>query len=435
MYTLMRVSVENYKSIYRKMSININGMTVIAGSNSSGKSSFMQPFMILKQTVENNSDGESLIINGENASLTEGHQLFCKKDSRNKSFSVYIEKKNSKNNENENSKIEFGYSKKDGFTAIESSNNDFIIKKGMNQTEIDSLINKLKEKDEFFKNVFDKMGQDNPLTPKIKSKRSFLSIEFSPESISDIKQHIFSFGISPTGNIEEFVEKIIHIPGIRSNPERQYKIERYNKRFQGRFDKYTASIIYNWGIKEKRKLETLISLISELGLASNIKAQKVNEAHISLNISRYFGAEDSDVVDLSDVGFGLSQVLPILIAVIEANKDNIIYIEQPEIHLHPLAQYKLANILCRYVKKGKKLVIETHSSIFIRGLQTEIVKGNISNKEVSLNWFSQDSSGETKVSESEVDEIGAFGDWPSDFDDTYLKADSEYLDAVEKRLM
>lgn len=433
MCTLMRVSVENYKSIYKKMSININGMTVIAGSNSSGKSSFMQPFMILKQTVENNSDGESLIINGENASLTEGHQLFCKKDSKNKSFSVYMEKE--KSDKNEISKIEFGYSKKDGFTAIESSNNDFLLKKGMNHTEINLLVDKLKEQDEFFKNVFDKMGEDTPLIPKMKSKRSFLSIEFSPESTSDIKQHIFSFGISPTGNIEEFVGKIIHIPGIRSNPERQYKIERYNKRFQGRFDKYTASIIYNWGLKEKKKLETLISLISELGLASNIKAQKVNEAHISLNISRYFGAEDNDVVDLSDVGFGLSQILPILIAIIEANKDNIIYIEQPEIHLHPLAQYKLANILCRYVKKGKKLVIETHSSIFIRGLQTEVVKGNISNKEVSLNWFSQDSFGETKVSESEIDEIGAFGDWPSDFDDTYLKADSEYLDAIEKRLM
>jgi predicted ATPase len=415
------------------MSININGMTVIAGSNSSGKSSFMQPFMILKQTVENNSDGESLIINGENASLTEGHQLFCKKDSKNKSFSVYMEKE--KSDKNEISKIEFGYSKKDGFTAIESSNNDFLLKKGMNHTEINLLVDKLKEQDEFFKNVFEKMGEDTPLIPKMKSKRSFLSIEFSPESTPDIKQHIFSFGISPTGNIEEFVGKIIHIPGIRSNPERQYKIERYNKRFQGRFDKYTASIIYNWGLKEKKKLETLISLISELGLASNIKAQKVNEAHISLNISRYFGAEDNDVVDLSDVGFGLSQILPILIAIIEANKDNIIYIEQPEIHLHPLAQYKLANILCRYVKKGKKLVIETHSSIFIRGLQTEVVKGNISNKEVSLNWFSQDSFGETKVSESEIDEIGAFGDWPSDFDDTYLKADSEYLDAIEKRLM
>jgi predicted ATPase len=433
MCTLMRVSVENYKSIYKKMSININGMTVIAGSNSSGKSSFMQPFMILKQTVENNSDGESLIINGENASLTEGHQLFCKKDSKNKSFSVYMEKE--KSDKNEISKIEFGYSKKDGFTAIESSNNDFLLKKGMNHTEINLLVDKLKEQDEFFKNVFEKMGEDTPLIPKMKSKRSFLSIEFSPESTPDIKQHIFSFGISPTGNIEEFVGKIIHIPGIRSNPERQYKIERYNKRFQGRFDKYTASIIYNWGLKEKKKLETLISLISELGLASNIKAQKVNEAHISLNISRYFGAEDNDVVDLSDVGFGLSQILPILIAIIEANKDNIIYIEQPEIHLHPLAQYKLANILCRYVKKGKKLVIETHSSIFIRGLQTEVVKGNISNKEVSLNWFSQDSFGETKVSESEIDEIGAFGDWPSDFDDTYLKADSEYLDAIEKRLM
>lgn len=410
-------------------------MTIIAGANSSGKSSFMQPFMILKQTVENNSDGEALIINGENANLTEGHQLFCKQNSSNKSFSVFLEKVSKRKLNNESSKIEFGYNKKDGFTAIEASNNDITIKNHMTRSDINKVVNILKEKDEFFRSIFEKVSPENPLTPSIKNNKSFLSIQISPKLTSEKKQHIFSFEISPTGNIEEFVEKIIHIPGIRSNPERQYKIERYNKRFQGRFDKYTASIIYNWGLKDKNKLNTLIELIKRLGLASNIYAKKVNEAHISLNISRYFGADQSDIVDLSDVGFGLSQVLPVLVAIIEASKDNIIYIEQPEIHLHPSAQYKLAEILCEYVKKGKKLVIETHSSIFIRGLQTEIVNDVISSKDVSLNWFSQNNLGETTVYESEIDEFGAFGDWPADFDDVYLDADSKYLDAVEKRLI
>jgi len=430
----VRISVENYKSISEKMSININGMTIIAGANSSGKSSFMQPFMILKQTLENNSDGQALIINGENANLTESQQIFCKKNKSKKSFSLSWEDFNKKKEVIESSKIEFGYTSKEGFTALEASNNDITIKKGMSREQLEIVLEPFKEKEGFLKEIFQSMKSENKLIPRLKTEKSFLCVEMVPEKFLKKRQHIFSFGITPAGNIQDFVEKLIHIPGIRSNPERQYKIERYNKKYQGRFDKYTASIIYNWGEKERKKLEELISIIKELGLASNITAKKINEAHISLHISRHLKSNRNDTVDLSDVGFGLSQVLPILIAVIEANKDNIIYIEQPEIHLHPLAQYKLANILCKYVKKGKKIIIETHSSIFIRGLQTEVAKKNISSNEFSLNWFSQNETGETAIFESEVDEFGAFGDWPADFDDIYLEADNNYLNAVEERL-
>lgn len=409
-------------------------MTIIAGANSSGKSSFMQPFMILKQTLENNSDGQALIINGENANLTESQQIFCKKNKSKKSFSLSWENFNKKKEVIESSKIEFGYTSKEGFTAFEASNNDITIKKGMSLEELEMVLEPFKEKEGFLKEIFQSMKSENKLIPRLKTEKSFLCVEMVPEKFLKKRQHIFSFGITPAGNIQDFVEKLIHIPGIRSNPERQYKIERYNKKYQGRFDKYTASIIYNWGEKENKKLEELISIIKELGLASNITAKKINEAHISLHISRHLKSNRTDTVDLSDVGFGLSQVLPILIAVIEANKDNIIYIEQPEIHLHPLAQYKLANILCRYVKKGKKIIIETHSSIFIRGLQTEVAKKNISSNEFSLNWFSQNETGETSIFESEIDEFGAFGDWPADFDDVYLEADTNYLNAVEERL-
>ncbi|MEK0214548.1 hypothetical protein [Acinetobacter junii] len=63
-----------------------------------------------------------------------------------------------------------------------------------------------------------------------------------------------------------------------------------------------------------------------------------------------------------------------------------------------------------------------------------LAKKNISSNEFSLNWFSQNETGETSIFESEVDEFGAFGDWPADFDDIYLEADTNYLNAVEERL-
>jgi len=185
---------------------------------------------------------------------------------------------------------------------------------------------------------------------------------------------------------------------------------------------------------ESNYFQLLNKLIKYLDLASNVSAKKINEVQIAIEVSRSLNSDINDSVNLSDVGFGLSQVLPILVALIESNKNNIIYIEQPEIHLHPKAQFKLAKIFCDYVKKGKKIIVETHSSIFIRGLQIEVAEKKLSSSLFSLNWFIQDENGDTSISQATFDDCGTFGEWPSDFDDVYLTAESKYLDAVEQNL-
>ena len=142
-----------------------------------------------------------------------------------------------------------------------------------------------------------------------------------------------------------------------------------------------------------------------------------------------------DVVNIADVGFGVSQILPALVAMIVAEKNQMVYLEQPEIHLHPRAQKNLANVLAEAAKKKKCLVVETHSSILIRGIQTLVAKGELPPELVKLHWFSQDeNTGATRVNSADLDENGAFGaDWPEDFDDTYLESERDYLDAVEAR--
>lgn len=85
----MRLSVEGYKSIASKQELNFDGLTILSGANSSGKSSFMQPFLILKQTIENHYDSGTLILYGENAKLTDSAQIISKVPGYNKkSFSV-----------------------------------------------------------------------------------------------------------------------------------------------------------------------------------------------------------------------------------------------------------------------------------------------------------------------------------------------------------
>ncbi|MEM7420784.1 MAG: hypothetical protein AAF364_13775 [Pseudomonadota bacterium] len=74
----MELSIEGYKSIASKKQLEINGLTILSGANSSGKSSFMQPFLVLKQTIENHYDSGFLQLLGENAKLTDSTQLISK---------------------------------------------------------------------------------------------------------------------------------------------------------------------------------------------------------------------------------------------------------------------------------------------------------------------------------------------------------------------
>ncbi len=143
----------------------------------------------------------------------------------------------------------------------------------------------------------------------------------------------------------------------------------------------------------------------------------------------------SDLVNIADVGVGVSQTLPVLVALLAAEPGQIVYIEQPEIHLHPKAQYKLATVIAEASKRGVLAVIETHSDILIRGVQTLVAQGSLDPSLIKLHWFSRSpEDGSTTVTCAELDENGSFGDWPEDFDETALHAEKAYLDAVETRL-
>lgn len=146
--------------------------------------------------------------------------------------------------------------------------------------------------------------------------------------------------------------------------------------------------------------------------------------------SRQGGAKDT--VSIADVGFGVSQTLPVVVALLTAKPGQLVYIEQPELHLHPRAQVAMAQILCDAANRGVRVVIETHSSLILRGIQTQVARQTISPDLVMLHWFSRsEEDGATDIKSTLLDEDGAFGDWPEDFDDVILGSERAYLDAVE----
>ena len=191
--------------------------------------------------------------------------------------------------------------------------------------------------------------------------------------------------------------------------------------------------------EDKAQVAKLGVQLKRLGLTWKVEAKKLDDANVELRVGRLprpvqGGARD--MVNIADVGFGVSQTLPVVVALLEAKPGQLVFIEQPEIHLHPRAQVAMAELLADAARRGVMLVVETHSSSLLLAVQTLVAEGSLSPDLVKLHWFTRnESSGATKITSADLDEAGRFGDWPEDFADVSLEAEARYLDAAEASLV
>ncbi|GAC1318540.1 MAG: hypothetical protein NVSMB14_16220 [Isosphaeraceae bacterium] len=234
----------------------------------------------------------------------------------------------------------------------------------------------------------------------------------------------------------DFIQAVIHLPGLRGAPERLYPVAGIGPFFPGRVDFYTAGLIDSWATDAKDLLGSLGKDLEYLGLTWKVEARRVNDAYIELHVGRLPKMKrggSQDLVNIADVGLGVSQILPVLVALRAARPGQLVYIEQPEIHLHPRAQVAMAKLFANAAKRGARVVVETHSSLLLLGIQTLVAEGELDPSLVGLNWFSR-KNGITEIQRAELDDAGRFGDWPEDFADVSLDAEHRYLTAAEQRL-
>ena len=431
---ITQITVSGFKSISDEQSIEVRPLTILAGANSSGKSSIMQPLLLLKQTLEATYDPGPLLINGPNVRFTSIDQLLSsiKVGHRTQRFSIGIS-------------IRLGVdltltihfkkpaSKRFEIQKMDVRHNDsgqissFHI--GMTHEEI--LVN-YRKMIEIDPTVAIGIGLLERMIVVIVRERCFLKTALKlPEN---------EFIYDPSALIEvvgRFIRKVIHLPGSRGNPERSFPITAVSSNFPGTFQEYSASIIAKWeSEKNHSKLKQLSKDLERLGLTWKITAKRINDAQVELQVGRLPRAAKGrarDLVNIADVGFGVSQTLPVLVALLVAEPGQLVYIEEPEIHLHPRAQSAMAHILADAAKRGVRVVIETHSQLLLLGVQTLVAEGKLSPELVKLHWFKRRNDGGTEISSTDLDEAGAFGDWPEDFAEVSLEAESRYLDAAESQ--
>jgi predicted ATPase len=422
---IAKISVRGYKSIYQEQAIDIAPLTLLAGANSSGKSSMMQPLLLLKQTLEARYNTVPLLLDGSHVKFTSTAQLFSQLGSQKglDEFSMGIEME-----DGEAVNIVYKTSSQDELyvdkTIFHRPNTPtYEISAGMSHEQILAILpNELKAREkEGSQWVIERSGCLLDIVLRCQGNRPILSLDSLTFPVRLLQ--------------ERHIDRMIHLPGLRGNPERHYPTTAiYNtNQVVGTFENYVARLIRDWQInQETAQLKQLGQALEKLGLTWKVEAKPVDANRVELRVGRLVDEQrESDLVSIADVGFGVSQTLPVIVALLVAKPGQIVYIEQPEIHLHPRAQINMAQLLADAANRGVKVVAETHSSLLLRGIQTLVTQGQLAPERVKLHWFTRDQNGATVVDTAALDENGAFGEeWPEDFGEVELDAEQAYLDAV-----
>ena len=133
-----------------------------------------------------------------------------------------------------------------------------------------------------------------------------------------------------------------------------------------------------------------------------------------------------DPVIATNIGFGISYVLPIIVTGLIAKPGTIMIVENPEAHLHPSAQSKIGQFLAVIAQSGVNVIVETHSDHVINGIQIATARRTISKEYVTINFFSkgenQQAENQTKnrqpiITEITINEKGELSRWPKGFFD------------------
>lgn len=431
-FGMTAIGVGGFKSIREHQAVDIRPLTILAGANSSGKSSLMQPLLLMKQTLEAPFDPGTFLLDGPNVKFTSADQLFSKhRDTMRAELHV-----------GSRYRLATTYNKTQDLPGIGVSLESLDIPPGENYISIRSDMNDKDLISELGLTEKQKKLLKLPEFP-IRKNRCFLGIkgtEFDFLKAETLSEAQMALAVLPAVTFMTFnnLKRLMHLPGLRGNPEREYPRTGVGPTFPGTFGPYVASIVHKWQELKDEQLELLGLALEHLGLTWKVEALPVKDAHVELHVPRTRKRSKTfrrDMVNIADVGLGVSQALPVLVALLSAEPAQMVYIEQPEIHLHPRAQVAMARILADAAKRGVRVVAETHSSLLLLGIQTLVAEGYLAPDLVKLHWFQLDKEGFTKITSSDLDEAGRFDtDWPEDFGAVELQAQSRYLDESEKRI-
>jgi predicted ATPase len=475
---LTNITLENFKAFQKLNNLKIKPVTILCGTNSCGKSSILQSILLMKQTLESKNPNQNLLLNGRFTKLGYFEDIIYQKNKENevkfvldfvdnnKIIDMY-DSLNISHKYNFFSHVEISFKKSPNGNSKLNENNGYRISKiNLNIDPIRNFTDQsvgnvliTHREDNNYNIIWENYEIDGKRSGEDNFKINFSNLFlFDLDSsanirISEMLQKIaFSDLISMFSRLnrvlKDMYSKYTYLGPLRGEPEREYiyrdevveignkgenaaflYLSEQNKSVENHFfyDKLNDNFeaINNLSLKEG--LNKWFNLM-QMG---NFDGEIINKIiYLSLNASKF----DETKVGIADVGFGVSQIFPILLEGLRMPIGATLLLEQPEIHLHPNLQMQMADYFIALALSGKRVIAETHSDHIVNRLVRRIVEDETHNlKDLIGIYFIKPSENGSIYEEITIDETKGITNWPDDFFDQTASESMKIMQAGLKK--
>jgi predicted ATPase len=227
--------------------------------------------------------------------------------------------------------------------------------------------------------------------------------------------------------LEQMFSRVIYLGPLREYPQRQYVWAGQSPVDVGRRGEDAVAALLaarsenrdvaypkKRGHRKKSIEQRVAEWLKEMGVIDSFSLEPIaeNRKEYELRIRK---TKDSAEVLITDVGFGVSQILPVLVLCYYVPEYSTIILEQPEIHLHPGVQSVLADVLIEVVReRNVQIIFESHSEHLLNRLQRRMAERQIMPEQVAL-YFCSMGGMASQIEALDIDEYGNIANWPKDF--------------------
>jgi predicted ATPase len=217
--------------------------------------------------------------------------------------------------------------------------------------------------------------------------------------------------------LEQAFNQINYLGPLREFPKRSYVWSGERPQDVGRRGELAVAALLAAKKNDPDVEIKVAGWLKNLGLVADFSVEPIAPHRRDYEVRIRSRANSKKSVLLTDVGFGVSQILPVLVLCYYAPPGSTVILEQPEIHLHPSVQAGLADIFVEVAReRNLQIIVESHSEHLLRRLQRRIAEGEtIDHEQAALYFCDMDDTGTSHLTPLALDEFGNINNWPPHF--------------------
>ncbi len=366
---ITRILVKNFKA-FAEAEVNLNALNLFTGLNGMGKSTFIQSLLLLRQSYANGfRESRGLILKG-----------------------------------GDNGIIDLGKGK-DVYSIHADS--DFI------QFELDE------DYDPFLNLTYDFVAESDVL-PINQSQRQFYKSKNNCALFDNRFTYLRAERIAPEHNYKANVTAVKQLRFLGYRGENVPLYIALNK-----LETLKLDSVKHTNAKANNLISNIDAWLNDITPGTHVISTYYNELDI-VRVGYQFddGSDVTPEFSPVNVGFGFTYLLPVITAILSAEKGDLLIIENPESHLHPQGQAKMGELLAKASNDGVQIIVESHSDHLFNGIRVAIKEKFIRKDNVSVFYFERDSKDgkhTTSISQPEIQSDGRISHKPKGFFDEYSK--------------